>query len=114
MLMGMDLGGTKIEAILMSDAGEEVLAQACADASRDDYAMPRCGPLRTWRGRLSEEAGVEAPTLGDRHPGVGLAGDRAGAQRQYNLDQRQALLMRIWPRRRASACGSRTTATALR
>lgn len=67
MLMGMDLGGTKIEVLLMSAAGEELLRKRVPTPKGDYDATVRA--IADLAAAAEAEAGAQAQTLGIGIPG---------------------------------------------
>lgn len=67
MLLGIDLGGTKIEALLMTHGGEEVLRRR-VPTPRDDYEAT-VAAITSLAAMVEEEAGATASTMGVGIPG---------------------------------------------
>ncbi len=107
--MGIDLGGTKIEAIAMDDAGQE-RGRLRVPTPQDDYPGTMDGHCRPagpagGHGRARANGGA-------RHPGHGLARHRAGEERQQHLADRPPAGPRPDATGWAGRCGWPTTPTA--
>ena len=109
MRIGIDLGGTKIEAIALDTAGA-TLARRRIDTPRGDY---RGDPARHRRaGRRPGDRDRQPGQHRRRHPRRPVALHRAHAQRQLHLAQRSRPWTRTWPCAWDARSGSPTTPTA--
>jgi predicted NBD/HSP70 family sugar kinase len=80
MRIGIDLGGTKIEAIALDDKGEE-LTRVRVATPKDDYRAI-LGALIELVAEVEKQTGEEG-VGGHRHAGDGLAGHGAREERQH-------------------------------
>ena len=110
--IGIDLGGTKIEAVALDADGAERFRRRIDDAARRlrRHAAPR-SPI--WSATSSARP-ARRGTRRHRHARRDLAGDRARQERQLDLAERPSARARPRARARRGRCASRTTRTASR
>ena len=89
MRLGVDFGGTKIEAALLDSKGEILRAPACPQSW--GLCEPLCRAVADLTARIEQETGARAATGWRRDAGLAVAGDRHDAQRQLGLAQRQTV-----------------------
>ena len=106
--IGVDFGGTKIEAAALSDTGA-YLARV-REPNPGEYHAAIAG--RRPAGGRGRKTGRRRPDQGrPRHARLHLPQDRPRAQFQQRLAERHALRQGMSRRRSAGRCGSRTTPT---
>ena len=103
MRIGIDLGGTKIEGIVLDDDGDRAYAPARSDAAGHLRGSGR-GRSPAWSRELEKRVGTRC-TIGVGHPGADLARHRADQERQFDAPERPPArprpATRAWPRGRA-------------
>ena len=108
--IGVDFGGTKIEAAALDDAGAFLARVRAAEPRR--LRAPPSEAVRELVAEAERQAGVGERQRRRRHARLALAADRPDAQRQQRLAERQAVRQGPGARRWAARCGWRTTPTA--
>ena len=109
--IGIDLGGTKIEAAALDRAGA-VRARRRIATPAGDYDGDDRGDRRAGRGDRARASAAARP-VGIGIPGTIVAADRAGQERQLDLADRPAARPRPRGRARPRRCASPTTPIAL-
>ena len=107
--IGIDLGGTKIEALAIDDQGRELARQRIASPAHD-YALTLAA-IRGLVDGIEAALGVRA-RVGIGTPGAVSPATRPGQERQLDPAQRPPRSSPTWRRRSAARCGSPTTPTA--